>query len=383
VNLALRRSFALSALLVPVLLGVVVACAASTPTPRVLDEAEAVAESPAAKESSELAPQAHANAENLRKAADAAKAQGDFSGAQILGEHSLAAYEHAFVLSRYVKAEQRMVQAEAARSKVKQQLTELEEQQQRLSAEADGLELRIKVTLDKEPLEKMPQASPERQLARQQAARALASEARLLCLATELLAPQQATLEKARESLAKLELELSQGSKKDDLFPRATTARSACLTELTLARRPGTAKAPDAGLTDRLLVELTETQKLFAFRDDRGVVVSLRGVVDGQGTPTSEGAALLALLGRTAKAHPDFPLLVVVHTAGSGTSKDKSQDKNAAVIASGVVSSLQKAGAAVVRSDIAGSAQPVADARLPGAAERNARVEVVFVSPAR
>jgi hypothetical protein len=349
----------------------------------VLGDAEAAAQSPAAQESAELAPQAHANAEKLRQAADAAQAQGNFSGAQILGEHSIAAYERAFVLSRYVKAEQRLSEAEAAQTKIKERLTELEEQQRLLSAEADGLELRIKVTLDKEPLEKMPEASPERVFARQQAARALASEARLLCLATELLAPQQPSLQKARENLTKLELELAQGTKKDDTFPRATTARSACLTELTLARRPVTAKAPEAGVTDRLLVELTETQKLFAFRDDRGVVVSLRGVVDAQGAPTKEGAALLELLGRTAKAHPDFPLLVVVHTAGSGTAKDKGQDKVAAAQSQGVTSALQKAGAAVVRSDIVGSAQPVADTRLPGAAERNARVEVVFVSPAR
>ncbi len=367
----------------PLLLATFVACAATTPRPRVLGEAEAAAESPASKESAQFAPQAHANAEKLRHAADAAQAQGDFSGAQILGEHSIAAYQRAFVLARYVKAEQRLADAEAAQAKIKQRLTELEEQQQRLSAEADGLELRIKVTLDKEPLEKMPEASPERVQARLQAARALASEARLLCLATELLAPAQPSLGKARENLAKLELDLSQGAKKDDVFPRATTARSACLTELTLARRPVTAKAPEAGVTDRLLVELTETQKLFAFRDDRGVVVSLRGLVDAQGVPTKEGAALLELLGRTAKAHPDFPLLVVVHTAGGGTAKDKGQDKTAAAQAKGVTSALEKAGASVVRSDVAGSAQPVADTRLPGAAERNARIEVVFVSPAR
>ncbi len=375
-----RRRVAL--LFSPVALVVLAACAGA-PRPRVLGEADAAAESPAARESSELAPQAHASAEKVRRAAEAAQARGDFAGAQILGEHSLAAYEHAFVLSRYVKAEARVSEAEAELANAKARLSELEEEQQRLAAEADGLELRIKVTLDREPLEKMPPASPERLLARYDAARALASEARLLCLATELLAPQQASLEKAREGLAKVEIELGQNSRKEDLFPRASAARTACLTELTLARRPATAKAPETGVTDRLLVELTETQKLFAFRDDRGVVVSLRGAVDGQGVPTKEGEALLELLGRTAKAHPDFPLLVVVHTASVKGVKEKGPSDAALAQAKGVTSALETAGAKAVRSEIAGSAQPVADPRLPGAAERNARIEVIFVSRAR
>ncbi len=373
----LRRA----SLLAPALCAAFAIACASTPRPRVLSEADAVSESPAAKEAAELSPQALAAAENLRKQADVAQSQGDFSGAQILGEHSLAAYDHAFVLSRYVKAEQRLGASEKALAKVKAELTELEEQQQRLSAEADALEVRIKVTLDKEPLGKMPEASPERQLARREAARALASEARLLCLGTELLAPQQEGIAKARADLDKLDTELKQASTKEDLFPRAAAARSACLTELTLARRPVTAKAPEAGVTDRLLVELTETQKLFAFRDDRGIVVSLRGVVDAQGKPTKEGGELLELLGRTAKAHPNFPLLVVLHTAGG---KEKAPpDKATAAQVDGVAKALQSAGAPSVRTHVAGSAQPVADTRLPGAAERNARVEIVFVSPAR
>jgi hypothetical protein len=350
---------------------------ASNPRPRVLGQADAAAESPAAREARELAPQAHAQAERLRKEADAAHARGDFSGAQILGEHSLAAYEHAFVLARFLKAERRLAQAEKAKSEALAELTRLDEQHLRLAAEADALELKIKVTVDKEPIGSMPAASPERVRARREAARALASEARLLCLATELLEPKREGLEAAKENLTALEGELQQSSGKDTLFPRATEARARCLKLLTLARRPATQQAPEAGLTDRLFVELTETQKFFAFRDDRGIVVSLRGLVSPEGKLTGEAAEQLALLGRTAKANPSFPLLVVHHSA-----KD-AEEKSAAARLEVVAQALRDAGAPQVQAHSAGTARPVADGRLPEAAARNARVEIVFVSPAR
>lgn len=350
---------------------------ASNPRPRVLGQADAAAESPAAQEARELAPQAYAEAERLRRAADEAHERGDFSGAQILGEHSLAAYDHAFVLARYVKAEQRLAQAEEAKARALDELTRLDEQHLRLAAEADALELKVKVTVDKEPLGKMPPASPERVRARRDAAKALAAEARLLCLATELLEPKREGLSAAQESLGALETELAQGSTQDTLFPRATEARARCLKLLTLARRPATTKAPEAAVTDRLLVELTETQKFFAFRDDRGVALSLRGLFGPDGKLTAEATEQLTLLGRTAKAHPEFPVLVVHHSAKPG------DDKSAASEADLVAAALREAGAPQVRTHLVGTAQPVADGRLPDAAARNARIEVVFVSPAR
>lgn len=350
---------------------------ASSPRPRVLGQADAVADSPAASEAARLAPQAHAQAEKLRRDADAANDRGDFSAAQILGEHSLAAYDHAFALARYVKAEQRLAQAEQALAKAQTELAQLDEQHLRLAAEADALEMRIKVTVDKEPVGRMPPATPERVRARRDAARALTSEARLLCLATELLGSPREELEKALLGVSELETEIRQGSTQETLFPRATEARSACLKLLTLARRPATLQAPEAGLTDRLFVELTETQRFFAFRDDRGIVVSLRDLVESGGKLTNEGAELLGVLGRTAKAHPTFPLLVVAHTAQS------KQDSEAEGHAQLVAQTLRDAGAPSVRTHVASNAQPVTDTRLPDAAARNTRVEVVFISPAR
>lgn len=349
----------------------------STPRPRVLGQADAVAQSPAAHEAARLAPQAYAQAEKLRRDAEAASAQGDHVAAQILGEHSLAAYDHAFALTRYVKAEQRLALAEEALAKAQTELARLDEQQLKLAAEADALEMRIKVTVDKEPLGRMPPASPERIRARREAARALASEARLLCMATELLEPSRPDLGEALQKVSELEAEIQQGSTREHLFPRATEARSACLKLLTLARRPATVQAPEAGLTDRLFVELTGTQRFFAFRDDRGIVVSLRDLVGADGKLTSEGVELVQVLGRTAKAHPTFPLLVVAHTAQS------KQDTSAEAHAEFVAQALRDAGAPNVRSHLASTAHPVVDARLPDAAARNTRIEVVFVSPAR
>ncbi|NLE88679.1 MAG: hypothetical protein GX607_20060 [Myxococcales bacterium] len=356
--------------------GGTVSCAA-TPRPRVLGQADAAAESPAAREAAQLAPQAFAHAENLRAAAAAAHQRSEFAAAQILGEHSLAAYDHAFVLARYVKAEQRLARAEAALAKTQTELAELDEQQLRLAAEADALELKIKVTVDKEPKGKLPPASPERVRARRDAARALTSEARLLCLATELLEPDREGLGAARTTVTELEEELAKGSHKDELFLRATEARTTCLRQLTLARRPATTKAPEAGVTDRLFLELTETQRFFAFRDDRGIVINLRDLTAADGTLTADAREQLRLLGGTAKEHSGFPLLVVGHAA------QPKQEDAAKAQAELVAAALREAGAPSVRVHGAGTAQPVVDGRVPDAAARNARIEVVFVSPAR
>src|SRR5262249_52953600 len=75
------------------------ACA-PVPRPLILDEADRVAQGAAAAEARRNAPGAFAHAEQLRKAAAAAFAAGDASGAQILGEHALAAYAHALALAR-------------------------------------------------------------------------------------------------------------------------------------------------------------------------------------------------------------------------------------------------------------------------------------------
>jgi hypothetical protein len=104
-------------------------------------------------------------------------------------------------------------------------------------------------------------------------------------------------------------------------------------------------------------------------------VVVLRGAFPATGAPPKEIAERLALLGRVAKAHPDFPLLVVVHSAkGRPTADDEKRAKT-------VADALRQAGAPKVETHAAGGAQPIASPDRAGAPERNQRIEIVFVAP--
>jgi len=344
---------------------------ASMPRPAVVEEADRVAETPAAAEAHELAPQAHAHALALRDRADAAYRAGDLAGAQILGEHSIAAMNRAFVLTRLVKAQRRLDAANAKLAKNQQKLAELDEQAQRITAEADNLELRVKVLRDAQPLVTPAAATPERERARASAARALLSQARLLCLSTRLLEPKRGNVGQQLTAIDGLEASVARDPSVD--VNAATKLRSACLKELTLVRRPQLLDAPAEGLTDTLLDALTKTEKFYAFRDDRGVVVVLRDVLTAQGTPTAAGAEQLEALARVAKAHPKFPVLVVTHSASAAGNNTRDLDA--------VVGFLKDKGAPSVQGHAAGDAQPVAPPKRPGARERNTRTEIVFVSP--
>jgi len=190
-----------------------------------------------------------------------------------------------------------------------------------------------------------------------------------------LLAPDTRTLVTAEREVELLYNQLSAGSVEKDVFPRASKARAACLKELTEVRRPATKKAPEAGTSDKLLTALTETNQLFAFRDDRGVVVNLLQPVDTRGVLTAKAEPIISLLGKIATAHASFPLLVVVHTAKKG------QEKDAEKVALAVVTALRQAGAPEPIVQHAGAAEPLVDRRVARAEEQNARVEIVFVTP--
>jgi outer membrane protein OmpA-like peptidoglycan-associated protein len=355
-------------------LALVAAGCASIPRPRVLGEVDAVERSPAAVESKRLAPQAHARAELLRRRADQAFDSGDRAAAQGLGEHALAAYTHAFVLSRVTKAEQQLATARQSLAKAQSELTRLDEEQKRVSAEADDLELRVKVARDAIPLTPNAPASAEREAARRDAALALAGQARLLCLAARLL---DGKLEGIGPTSAKVDaLEQKFGKGAPVPIDEAIVLRSSCLKLLTEARRPNQRTAPASGQEDALFAELTQVNTLMPFRDDRGIVVTLRGLFGKTEALSTAGAEQLALLGRVAKAHPAFPVLVVVHASqGAATARDSKR-------AEAIAQALRAAGAARVEAQTAGGAQPVSDPARPGAAARNERVEIVFVSPA-
>jgi hypothetical protein len=151
----------------------------------------------------------------------------------------------------------------------------------------------------------------------------------------------------------------------------ATALRSDCLRELTLARRPRAQANPSQGESDALLTELSRADFL-PFRDDRGVVVTLHAPREG-GKLGAKTSAKLADLGRVAKAHPEFPVLVVSHDARAGAKDDG--------LASQAVEAMKAAGSTRIEAKSAGNTTPVVPPDRAGAAARNERLEIVFVSP--
>src|SRR5439155_1677628 len=78
-------------------------------------EADVVRRAPAAQTAASLAPEAFAHAEKIRREAEDAYQNGDLSGAEILGERALAAYQHALVLARIAFASDTANRARVAR----------------------------------------------------------------------------------------------------------------------------------------------------------------------------------------------------------------------------------------------------------------------------
>ncbi len=349
------------------LLPLLTACA-SPQRPEVLKEVDRTREGRAVVDARKTAPQAYARAELLRQRAERAFDADDLPGAELLSEQALAAYLRATLEARLTVAENRLAEARVSEKQQAERLAQLEVEQQRLAAEAADLELRAKVARDAEPLVKSEPASPERERARREAARAIVTQASLLCVSARLVEPKRenvtALLDKADEVRKKLDTTAPAAI--DD----ATALRSDCLRELTLARRPRAQQNPSQGESDALLAELSRADFL-PFRDDRGVVVTLRSVREG-GKLSESAAAKLAELGKVSKAHPQFPLLVVSHDAKQGAKDD----------ALGLATeALKAAGAAKLEGRSAGNTTPVVPTNRPGAAARNERLEIVFVSP--
>lgn len=360
------------------LLGALLALGCSAaPLPPPVSQAHSVAESPAASEAKELAPQAFAAAEKMRAEANSLYDEGLLEEAGIAGEQAIASYDEAFALARAAKASERMGLAQKELEQAKQAVAQLDVLQGQIAADADAYEMRARVHLDKEEVKDVDAISPERAKARRLAAKQLTAEADTLCLATRLLDANAKNLDEAESKLSVLAKELSQGSVKDDLYPRAAEVRAECLKRLTLVRRPAIKKSPESAESDRLLKALSETGKLFAYRDDRGVVVNLPNPLSAQGVLSEAVAESLKILAGTAKSHPEFPLLLVIHTTKNG------QEKRAEQLASVARTALEGHGVAKLTVKDVQDAQPAVSSRLQGSAEKNERIEVIFVTPGR
>lgn len=365
---------------------IAVACAlaacAPVPKPWILGDLDKVRAGATADEARKYAPQAFDRAEKLRKDAEAAFDAGDTAGAELYGEQALAAFAEAHALARIARANADRAEAEALLQAAQKDLSALEGEQARIAADAEALELRVRVARDAQPIKPSGKADPDREKARLFAARALALEARLLCTAARMLlgkAGDAKLVERTAEAeadLAKVDAALGQGA---TLAPidGATRARAACLAALTSIRRAATpaSKAPGAG--DALLAELSAMGSLAPSRDDRGVFVTLRDLFKGNDISPA-GSAKLASLGRVAAAHPAFPVAVVLHLDKPVAPRDEAAHKARADV---IAKALAKDAASVpVVAILARDAAPVADPRGPDKA-RNARVEIVFVTP--
>lgn len=378
-----------------------VACAAPTRPPVMARMAEVHA-APATAEAETWAPQAHAHALGLEAQAEQALRDGDADSAALTAEHAIAAHEHAWVLTRLARAERRRIDAEQELEQQSRTLGELRAQQQRLAAEAAALELRARVARSALPGPPHETSAAERREARQKAAAALSTQARLLCVAARMLgdemraAPVLAQLEDLDRRLA--------SASESNLLEKAAELRADCLRVLSEVRRQNTAPAagspgqgsaaPDGAIAaapvagssrggrqgapplpaDVLLEELSAAGAAPS-RDERGVAVSLRDLFGPDGKLTERARPELERIVRVAEAHPDFPVLLVGHASSQRSMPDVERQLSL------LRSSLAAAGVSRLAVESVGAGQPLLPERSPSAPARNQRIELVFVAP--
>lgn len=369
--------------LAPAVLGLCAACA-SAPRPQALTSLDEQATSPRGVEAKQLAPQAFHHSRQLADEAQRAHEEGNDELAALLAEQSQVTLEQAFVLARAAKADTRRSNAQRAVDTSTANLAAVDGQQAALLAQTEALELRTRVIRDALPLSTSGKAaSPEREQARREAARALVGDARLLCVAAQLLQGDPEKVRKQLEAVATLEREIEQ-SWRTVPIDAASKARSECLSLLSAARRsraagtaaPAGSKSPAGAQlqpVDMLLDELSRAGQQ-PQRDDRGVVVTLRNTFEGNHLAAAAQKRLTELA-RVANAHAQYPVLLVLHQARGKPSAADTEKLNSAKQA------LQSAGVAAVQAELAGSNQPVVPTSHPRAPSENARLEVVFVAP--
>jgi len=343
-----------------------------------LAEADRVSQTPAGRSAEKLAPGAFAHAEKLRKDAQTAYDNGDRTGAETLAEHAIAAYEHAVVVSRIALANETMNRARLSLAQAEQSLAQNEAEQKRISAHADDLELRVNVVKDAMPIVPVGPSDPAREQARLRSARSLALDARLLCTGAKMVSPDAQGLAEAQVALSDLDKRL-QSKPRPAPIEAAMRSRAQCLSALTAARRTAAAVST-LGRSDQLLAELSAMGGLAPTRDDRGVAITLRGLFAGEKL-TKEGKDRLESLGRVSKAHPEFPVEVVVHSGGRRAGRDDpAADRQRG---NTVADALVRGGAVEekIAVEAAGSAHPVLDPAIARDTRRNDRVEIIFIDP--
>ncbi len=371
-----------------------VGCAGAPMRVASLDEVERVRVTDASKDAASRAPEIHARAEQEREFARAAHAGGDDVAANLHAERAIVAYGHAGAVARLSGAIAALADAQKALDDATAQEQSLAASRAKLELDAQDLERRAQVARERLLPASSGEATADREAARLAAARALATEARLLCGAAQLVgagavgAADPAGVNDAQAEVERLDGRLAKPSApapapqgaaagsaaRPAIIDDAGTVRARCLDALTRARR---AAGRDEGRADALLAELSATGGWDPTRDERGIVVTLRGVFQGP-TLTDDGKAKLEGLGRIAASHPGFGVQLVVHDALPPAAKDESDARHADAAVKALVTG--GAPAARVKAELAGARAPAVD---PGDARlraRNERIDVVFVS---
>lgn len=337
-----------------------------------LDEIERVRTTPTAAESASGAPEAYAKAERERALAIAAHDAHDDTLAMIDADHAIAAYEHALVVMRLAKASVEQADAQKALDEAATQVHELDAQRVSLDRDATEVEQRVQLARQRMLPAQSGPVEAGREAARLVEARSMAAEARMLCGAAKLVSGEAPGLTDAQSARTKVDDALEKPVHPVPIDD-AARARVACLESLTRARRE---KGGDEGRADFLLTELSATGKWDPSRDERGVVVTLRGAF--KGTDLADGAAAkLQELGRVAAAHPAFAVQIAVHDSQAPSTKDDGDSKRAAAASKALVDG--GASAAKIDTQLPGAKVPVVDPADAKMRPRNERLEVVFV----
>jgi len=351
-------------------------CGATGVTNNFVADMERLHASPSVADGAKYAPQQFALAESERALAQKATRDGDDVAAGLYAGQAIATYTDALTLARLARATVEKDQASSDLARDEARAQKLAAERAEAEHEADQLEKKLKIAEETLAPATSGRADPQREAARLVAARALAAQARLLCGAARLLSP---TL----EGLAVLDKEVDALDAQIDKhvggapIDAAARARAGCLGLLTQARR--TSDASPQTEPDALLSELSATGQYAPSRDERGVVVTLRDAF--KGTSLTPGATTaIADLGRVAAAHPGFAVQVVVHDATAPSAAEATADTQRAQAAA---AALVGAGApaAHVKAETAGARAPLVDPQDARHRARNARLEVVFVSP--
>jgi hypothetical protein len=355
-------------------------CGATQMHVAAMDEMERARAGADTQEGARLAPELNARAEQERRISLDAHAHGDDVAATLHAQRALAAYEHALVVARLARAQTELADAQKALADASAEAQQVEASRAGLDKQVQDLEGRLRLARERLMPAVSDGATGDREGARLVAARSMATEARLLCDAAQLVAGDAAGLGDANDALAKL----------DDRFAKrphpapiddAARARAQCLDVLTRVRR---AAGEDAGASDALLSELSAAGGWDPVRDERGVVVTLHDAFHGPAL-APDAAKRLADLGRVAAAHPGFAVQLVVHDAVEPALAGRApapKDTTDAKRADAATQALVAAGApaARVKSETAGAREPIVDPSDAKARARNERLDVVFVA---